>query len=81
MIARLILFAAAKEIVGKAEMEVTLDDPATVADLKKKLIDDFPSLKPLLARSALAVNHRYATDDERLPHGVEVGLIPPVSGG
>jgi molybdopterin converting factor small subunit len=36
---------------------------------------------PLLARSAVAVGGRYATDDDRVAAGVDVAVIPPVSGG
>lgn len=34
-----------------------------------------------LSRSAVTINRQYSRSDERLQHGDELALIPPVSGG
>ncbi len=81
MMVQIFLFAAAKEIVGAANLELSLDDPSTVGDLKQKLRDQYPSIQSLLDRSAVAVGQQYVQDNEPLFDGAEVGLIPPVSGG
>ena len=81
MMVRVFLFAAAKEIVGAANMEMALDDASTVGDLKQRLLDQYPSMIPLLEKSTFSVDQQYVQDDQPLFHGAEVGLIPPVSGG
>ena len=40
-----------------------------------------PGLGSLTTRSALAVNDEFADDALSLPHGADVALLPPVSGG
>jgi molybdopterin converting factor small subunit len=40
-----------------------------------------PALRDLLPRAAVAVNEDFADDDTPIPPGVEVAIIPPVSGG
>lgn len=50
---------------------------AAVAEIEKR----FPTLKSILARSALAVNQCYVKADHVLNDGDEIALIPPVSGG
>ncbi len=53
---------------------------ATVGDLRKALLEKYPSLRDL-ASLMIAVNSSYAADDLPLNPGDEVVLIPPVSGG
>ncbi|MEM7455613.1 MAG: molybdopterin converting factor subunit 1 [Planctomycetota bacterium] len=81
MIVKLLLFAAAKEIAGAEQMEVSLDDEATIGDLKQFLADKHPSLKDLIDKSTFAVDQEYVRDEKVLYHEAEVGFIPPVSGG
>lgn len=81
MMIRLMLFAAAKELVGADRMEMTLDDEATVGDLKQMLVEQFPSLITLVEKSTFSVDQEYVQDSKQLYHDAEVGLIPPVSGG
>ena len=73
------LFAATAQCVGAPRVE--LPHPPTVAHLRRRLTDTWPSLAELLPRCAVAVNHEYATDDTPLLPGDEVAVIPPVSGG
>lgn len=81
MIVNLLLFAAAKEIAGTQQLEVSLEEPCTVARLKLALVAECPELAPLAARSAFSVDHAYATDETVIGSGAEVAMIPPVSGG
>lgn len=75
------LFGITREIVGESHIPVpdsqTLD---TVAALKTWLYLQYPMLKQLKSL-AVAVDHTYAEDDTALEAGMEVALIPPVSGG
>ena len=81
MIKRVLLFASAKESVGQDSVDLELAVDATVADLRKQLITDYPVLNDLVARSHIAVNQQFALDDTSLTDAREVALIPPVSGG
>jgi molybdopterin converting factor small subunit len=73
-------FARVGELLGNI-VQVELDDPATVADLRQRLSLCYPHCQDLFGRSAVAVNRRIASEDEPIPLEAEVALIPPVSGG
>jgi molybdopterin converting factor subunit 1 len=75
------LFARARDLVGKDKVVVELPLRATVGDLRQRLNEDYPTLKSLLDRSALAVNDEFADDSLSLPANSEIALLPPVSGG
>jgi sulfur-carrier protein len=75
------LFAAARELAGADFLRLDLPAGATVADLRITISHDFPTLAPLLARSAVAVNQDFAEDSRVLTASDEVAIIPPVSGG
>ncbi|HEX4612753.1 MAG TPA: molybdopterin converting factor subunit 1 [Urbifossiella sp.] len=75
------LFARARELAGADATAVDLPPAATVAALRAALAGRFPLLAPLLARSAVAVNHDVAEDHHVLTAADEVAVIPPVSGG
>ena len=75
------LFARARDLAGGDVLPVELQDGATVADLRIAIRKECPALEGLLARSRLAVGTDFAEDETRLTQGVQVALIPPVSGG
>ena len=75
------LFAVARHLAGRSDVVVELDEPATVADLKRALAATVPELAPILAAVRVAVAAEYARDDQPVPAGAEVAVIPPVSGG
>lgn len=81
MIVKVNLFAAAKDMVGSENVEVELDDAATLRELKQMLAERHPDMMDIIDKSAFAVDQEYANDSRALYHGAEVGLIPPVSGG
>lgn len=78
---RLLAFASAGDALGMTETEMELPDGSRVADLRDRLDRDHPALTPLWPRLAIAVDGRIAGQDEPLLDGVEVALLPPVSGG
>jgi molybdopterin synthase catalytic subunit len=49
--------------------------------LRESLGETCPALRPLLPRSAVAIDAEFATDDVVLSDAAEVALLPPVSGG
>jgi molybdopterin converting factor subunit 1 len=75
------MFAGLAEAVGAPSVELDMETPAKVADIKRVLAARYPSIKPLLAVSFAAVNQAYAGDEAVIQAGDEVALIPPVSGG
>jgi MoaE-MoaD fusion protein len=78
---RLLAFASAGDALGATEMELELPKGSRVADLRARLDRDHPALAPLWPRLAVAVDGRIAGPDEPLSNGIEVALLPPVSGG
>ena len=81
MIVQVALFAAAREAVDANEISVELAEPFTVSMLKTAMAEQYESLSEIIPRSAISVDHEYATDIVTINLQSEVALIPPVSGG
>ncbi len=81
MTVRVRLFARARDLAGADAVAVEMPAGATVAELRRRLGEACPALRPLLPRSAVAVNEDFAGDAAPIPPGAEVALLPPVSGG
>jgi molybdopterin synthase catalytic subunit len=77
----LVAFASAADALGAAELDLDVDPGSRVADLRERLERDHPKLAPLWPRLAVAVDGRLVRAEEVLAEGVEVALLPPVSGG
>lgn len=78
---RLLAFASASDALGTGETEMELPDGADVARLRAVLEERHPELAPLWGRLAVAVDGEIAGPRTPLAEGVEVALLPPVSGG
>lgn len=76
-----LLFAAHRELVGRADTVAALPEGATVETLLSELKSRGGGWARLPARAAVAVNRKYARGDTMLADGDEVALIPPVAGG
>jgi MoaE-MoaD fusion protein len=76
-----LFFATLKDRAGTNRQALELPAEATVADLKTKLAEHFPGIKPLLGNTLVSVNQNFSFDEDRIPDGSEVALFPPVSGG
>lgn len=81
MTVKVILFALARDLVGKGEAEIELSSPATVGQLRQTLKQEYPPLANILDRCMIAVNEDYARDEDPIPAGATIACIPPVSGG
>jgi molybdopterin synthase catalytic subunit/molybdopterin converting factor small subunit len=77
----LLAFASAADALGAAELDLDLEPGSRVADLRARLESEHPKLGPLWSRLAVAVDGRLVRSEEALAEGVEVALLPPVSGG
>lgn len=79
---RVLLFAAAREIVGAREIDLALDAPnTTVAAISAQIAALYPAMAGHMRSLRIAVNGEYARDDDRVNAGDEVAVIPPVAGG
>jgi MoaE-MoaD fusion protein len=75
------LFAALRERAGATELLLEdLPEPLDVTGLKRELVRRHPELGNLDAVRGV-VDTTYVSDDTLLVEGVEVSLLPPVSGG
>ena len=77
----LLLFATLKGAAPNGQLLVEVPDGARVADVWEAAIARAPQLQKWRKHARMAVNQSYARDDEIVPEGAEVALIPPVSGG
>lgn len=78
---RIVAFASAADAIGSGELSVEMPAGSTLADLKEHLESRFPELARHWPRLAVAVNGELARAETELSPGVEVALLPPVSGG
>lgn len=81
MTVRVLLFARGRELAGADWINLEVPDGATVGELRRALAEARPQLKELVRVAAVAVNREYAADDRLIGTGMEVALLPPVSGG
>ena len=81
IVLRVLLFAGLREAAGTRELTIRLPDGASVAELRARLAEECPPLRPLVGNAGVAINEEYADAATRLRAGDVVALIPPVSGG
>ena len=79
---RIKLFAVARQLAGRDEVEVELlGEAAQVADLRAALVAACPQLGQVARHLMIAVDTEYASDSTPITKDSEVAVIPPVSGG
>lgn len=78
---RLLAFAGARDVLGAAEMEFSVEAPCTAAELLDLVCARYPALAPYKKALRLAVNGSYVSWADTIAIGDEVALIPPVAGG
>ena len=74
-------FASLREITGHNEEILTVDEGASVADVRALLLARYPHLQPVMERSLCAVNRGYVAPETALHEGDELVFIPPMGGG
>ena len=70
-----------KELTGCTNTEEQLPEGSTVQDLRHRLDERFPKLKPMAKSTLVAVGVEYQNGGYALHDGDEVSLFPPVQGG
>jgi molybdopterin synthase sulfur carrier subunit len=78
---RIRYFASLREIVGQGEEIVTASEGASVADVRRLLLERYPRLQAVIERCVCAVNHAYVPAETALHEGDELVFIPPTGGG
>src|SRR5579862_2365205 len=78
---RVLFFGMVKELAGRSEDELNLQNGASVRDVLQHYEAQLPQLKKFRSSLALAVNQQYANPDTVLNPDDEVAILPPVSGG
>lgn len=78
---RVLAFATASDHLGRSPRTVELAEGARLSDLRRALEAESPGIAALWPRLAVAVGGKLVQDDPELKDGVEVALLPPVSGG
>lgn len=74
---KILAFGIAKDVIGETSFELDAGNKLTVAELKRGLLGDYPSLPGFM----VAVNTVYAKDDQLIEPGDVVAIIPPTNGG
>ena len=77
---KLVAYGIAREILNAREINWPIVDGQTIAQLKQELISKYPTFGKL-SKLSFAVDEEYRDDAFLLADGVEVVIIPPVSGG
>lgn len=77
------LFAALREAAGASDLDLEFaGEQVTVAEVRARIAETLPALRPLLEAVAVAVNEEYTrSGDQVIRDGDVVALIPPIAGG
>jgi molybdopterin synthase catalytic subunit/molybdopterin converting factor small subunit len=78
---RVLLFGQLKDIIGRQEDSLELEQGAKLSAVTSYYAEHFPKFQPMAASIACSLNQEYAAGSAALRDGDEVGLLPPVSGG
>jgi molybdopterin converting factor subunit 1 len=75
------LFARLRDIAGAADLSREAPAGATVADVWRALVAEFPEMARYESSISSAVNADYARMTVAVSDGDEIAFLPPVSGG
>jgi len=78
---RVLYFATLRQHAGLREESISLDDDASLRDLRELLGNERPAILASLASAVASINREFARPEELLHDGDEVAFFPPVSGG
>ncbi len=78
---KILFFATLRDRAGTKSLELDLPDDMTVQRLKDHLAANYPNLGPAMETVLVSINREFAFDENMIPHGGEIAMFPPVSGG
>lgn len=76
-----LFFATFKSLVGQSRIELEIEPPGTVRQLKNKIVEIYPVLKDYENIMIVSADRKFVLDDDIITDGAEIALFPPVSGG
>jgi molybdopterin converting factor subunit 1 len=79
--ARVLFFATLREKTGNNEIMIGFPHGSHISDIKKLVLERFPTLSQYVDTMIVALNHEFAFDDDMVPNDAEIAIFPPVSGG
>ena len=78
---KLLLFASLKDIAGRRDLEMELDDGSTLQEVTEKLASLYPEIGRMRNSVRIAINQEFADENSSLNNGDEIAFLPPMSGG
>src|SRR5579863_1741864 len=78
---KVLFFGMLKDIVGRAEEQIDLEDGARLDSVFERYAREFPRLNGLASSIVLACNHQFCDRSQTVRDGDEIAFLPPVSGG
>lgn len=76
-----LLFAQPRDALGSDRVQLDIKDGATYADLRAQFVSEFPQMQSMASLCRFAAGGTFVGEGELVSPGVEIAMIPPVSGG
>jgi molybdopterin converting factor small subunit len=79
---KVIFYGRLASMLGR-ELDLAVDEPCTVGELRERIMDSFPAAAQMLEdkRVRACVGGELVSDDHRVGAADEVEFLAPVSGG
>jgi len=78
---KVLFFGVLRDVVGRAEDQLELEDGATLGSVFERYCSRFPRMQEAAGSILLARNQEFAGPSTQLADGDEIAFMPPVSGG
>ncbi len=78
---KVLFFGMLRDIVGRAEEHIDLEEGAKLDSVFERYARQFPRLKGLESSIVLASNQQFCDRSAAVSDGDEIAFLPPVSGG
>jgi molybdopterin converting factor small subunit len=75
------LYAGLQGLVGSKSVDLIVKPGATVADLRDRIVEEYPVLEALINTLVVAIDEEMVPVEQVLRDGEQVELIPPIAGG
>ena len=75
------LYAQLRDLAGKPEIDVDLNETATVSDLLEQLYRSAPKLRTYDKTILIGAGVEFVDRDYKLKPDEEIAIMPPVQGG